>query len=94
VGWLHVVPSYLAAKPDPSTAMQKLADGHDTDVTSSGAWLWSRCVAAPQAVAPPECEVAAGLGGADDPLHPVAAPISRMAAQANASRSRCRVPVM
>ena len=40
---------------------------------------------------PPAGEVAPGSGGADDPLHPVAAPISRMDTQANASRSR---PVM
>lgn len=67
--------------------MQKLADGQDTDVTSSLAWLWSKCVAAPHAG-----ELAPGLGGADDdPLHPVAAPISKTDTQANASRSR---PVM
>jgi hypothetical protein len=80
--------------------MQKLADGHDTDVGSSPPWLWSRCVAAPHAGAALDCEVAGwppagelapGPGGADDPLHPVAAPISRMDTQANASRSR---PVM
>jgi hypothetical protein len=51
--------------------MQKLADGHDTDVGSSPPWLWSRFVAAPH-----------------DLLHPVAAPISRMNTQANASLSR------
>ena len=67
--------------------MQKLADGHDTEVTSSLAWLWSRCVAAPHTG-----ELAPGLGGADDgPLQPVAAPISRTDTQANASHSR---PVM
>jgi hypothetical protein len=80
--------------------MQKLADGQDTDVGSSPPWLWSRCVAAPQAGAALDCAVAGrppagGVapcpGGADDPLHPVAAPISRMDTQANASRSR---PVM
>jgi hypothetical protein len=80
--------------------MQKLADGHDTDAGSSAPWLWSRCVAAPQAGAaldrevagwPPAGELAPGSGGADDPLHPVAAPISAMDTQANASRSR---PVM
>jgi hypothetical protein len=78
--------------------MQKLADGHDTDVGSSPPWLWSRCVAAPQAgraldreVAgwPPAEESAPDPDGADDdPLHPVAALISRMDAQANASPSR------
>ena len=80
--------------------MQKLADGHDTDVVSSRAWLWSRCVAAPHAGAPldrevadwpPAGELAAGPAGADDPLHPVAVPMSRMDTQTNASRSR---PVM
>src|SRR5580693_7858307 len=81
--------------------MQKLADGQDTDVGSSPPWLWSRCVAAPHAGAaldcalagwPPAVELAPGpADGADDPLHPVAAPISRMDTQANASRSR---PVM
>ena len=81
--------------------MQKLADGHDTDVGSSLAWLESRCVAAPGtgtaldgAVAawPPAWERAPDCGGAaDDPLHPVAAPISRMGTQANASPS---LPVM
>ena len=77
--------------------MQKLADGHDTDAGSSPAWLWERCAAAPQAgVAPdrevagwpPAGEVAPGLGGADDPLHPVAAPMSRTDTKANASHSR------
>ena len=67
--------------------MQKLADGHDTDVTSSPPRLWSRCVAASHAGATPDCEVAGcppagelapGPGGADDPLHPVAAPMSRI----------------
>ena len=77
--------------------MQKLADGHDTDVLSSLPWLWSRCVAAPHAGAaldpevagwPPAWELAPGSGGADDdPLHPVAAPISRTDTQTNASRS-------
>ena len=78
--------------------MQKLADGHDTDVLSSLPWLWSRCLAAPHAGAELDCEVVAGWpparelapgpGGADDdPVHPVAAPISRMDTQANASRS-------
>jgi hypothetical protein len=77
--------------------MQKLADGHDTDVTSSPPWLWSRCVAGPHAGAAPDCEVAGwppagelapGSGGADDdPLHPVAAPISRIDTQASARRS-------
>jgi len=80
--------------------MQKLADGHDTDAGSSPPWLRERCAAAPQAgpapdreVAgwPPAGELAPGPGGADDPLHPVAAPVSRMDTQANASRSR---PVM
>src|SRR4029077_2901704 len=80
--------------------MQKLVDGQDTDVGSSLAWLWSRRVAAPHAGAapdsavagwPPAGELAPGPGGAGDPLHPVAAPISRMDAPANASRSR---PVM
>lgn len=76
--------------------MQKLADGQDTDVGSSLPWLWSRCVAAPHAGAaldcgacwPPAGELAPGSGGADDLLHPVAAPISRMNTQANASPSR------
>jgi len=82
--------------------MQKLADGQDTDVGSSPPWLWSSCVAAPQAGAVPDCalpdcalagwppagELAPGPRGAGDPLHPVAAPISRMDTQANASRSR------
>ena len=59
--------------------MQKLADGQDTDVGSSLAWLWSRCVAAPQpGAALPAGELAAGSGGADEPVHPVAAPMSRM----------------
>ena len=78
--------------------MQNLVDGHDTDVGSSPPWLWSRCVAAPQAGTAVDCEVAgwppAGetapdSGGADDdPVHPVAAPISRMDTHANASPSR------
>ena len=78
--------------------MQKLADGHDTDVGSSLAWLESRCVAAPGtgtaldgavAVWPPAGEWAPDWGEAgDDPLHPVAAPISRMDTQANAGPSR------
>jgi hypothetical protein len=78
--------------------MQKLADGHDTDVGSSGTWLSSRCVAAPHAGAALDCEVAGcppagelapGSGGADDdPPHPVAALISTMDTQADASRSR------
>ena len=77
--------------------MQKLADGQDTEVGSSLAWLWSRCVAAPQPDAapggevagwPPAGELAPGPGGADDPLHPAAAPMSRMATQAMAGRSR------
>src|SRR5271169_3437680 len=72
--------------------MQKLADGQDTDVGSSMAWLWSRCVAAPQADAapdgavavwPPAGELAPGPGGADEPLHPVATPVSRMATHAH-----------
>ena len=64
--------------------MQKLADGHDTDAGSSPPWLWSRWLAAPQAG-----ELAPGGGGADDGAsHPVAAPMSRMNTQANASRSR------
>jgi hypothetical protein len=103
VGWLHVVPSYVAAAPDPSTAMQKLADGHDTDVGSSSlSWLESRCAAAPRDGAVLDCVVvgcgvagwraaeewAPGLGGADDPLHPVAAPISRMDTQAITGPSR------
>ena len=81
--------------------MQKFADGHDTDVTSSPPWLESRCVAAPHADATLDCEVAGwppagelvpGSGGADDdPPHPVAAQISRMNTQPNASRRR---PVM
>ena len=84
--------------------MQKFADGQDTDVGSSPPWLRSRCVAAPHAGTEPDCaldcvlagwppagELAPGPGGAGDPLHPVAAPISRMDTQANASRSR---PVM
>src|SRR5579863_9033082 len=76
--------------------MQKLADGQDTEVGSSLAWLWSRCVAAPQPGAAPAVAVvgwllAAGSVGADAPVHPVAAPVSRMAAHAPASRSR---PVM
>ena len=63
--------------------MQKLADGHDTDVVSSPPMLRSRCVAAPHAgeLAPGWC------GAGDDPLHPVAAPISKMDTQAkHASR--------
>jgi hypothetical protein len=78
--------------------MQKPADGQDTDVGSSPPWLWSRCVADPHAGAaldcgvagwPPAGELAPGSGGADDDLlHPVAAPISRMNTQANASPSR------
>ena len=76
--------------------MQKLADGQDTDVGFSMVWLWSRCVGAPQAGAVPAGEVPAGEvagwprarelvpgpGEADDPLHPVTAPVSRMATQA------------
>jgi hypothetical protein len=72
--------------------MQKLADGQDTDTGSSMALLRSRCVAAPQAGATPDCPVA-GLppagelatgwcGAGDDPLHPVAAPVSSTYAQA------------
>ena len=57
--------------------MQKLADGHDTAVGSSLAWLWSRCVAAPQAGA----ALVPGPDDAGEPLHPVAAPMSRRAAQ-------------
>jgi hypothetical protein len=78
--------------------MQKLADGHDTEVTSSLAWLWSWWVAAPQAGAAPDGAVAGrapagvlapGPGGADgDPLHAVAALMSRMDTQPEASRSR------
>ena len=77
--------------------MQKLADGHDTEVGSSPPRLWSRCVAVPHAGAALDCEVAGwppagelarGSGRADDPLHPVAAPTSRMDTQANASRGR------
>src|SRR5215469_8111710 len=81
--------------------MQKLADGQDTDVGSSPPWLPSRCVAAPHAGTALDCEVAGwppagelapGSGGADDdPSHPVAALITKMNTQANASRSR---PVM
>jgi hypothetical protein len=77
--------------------MQKLADGQDTAVGSSPPWLWSRCVAAPHAGAAPDCGVAgrppAGepapdSGGVDDPVHPVAAPVSSMNAQASASPRR------
>jgi hypothetical protein len=82
--------------------MQKLADGHDTDVGSSPPRLESRCVAGPHAGAPPDWavagwavagwppagELAPGLGDADDPSHPVAAPTSKMDTHANASRSR------
>ena len=85
--------------------MQKLADGHDTDVGSSIPRPWSRFVAAPRAGAaldcaaladtvagcPPAVEPPVDPGAGADPLHPVAAPISRMDTQANASRSR---PVM
>ena len=80
--------------------MQKVADGHDTDTGSSLAWLWSRWAAASQADAaldravagwPPAGERAPGSGGADaDPLHPVAAPISRMTTQASARPVRGR----
>src|ERR1700733_3061675 len=73
--------------------MQKLAAGHDTDVGSSPPWLRSTCLGAPQAGAAPSWEVAGcavaagelapGLAGADDPLHPLAAPMSRMATQAH-----------
>ena len=79
--------------------MQKLADGQDTDVGSSPPWLLPRCVAAPQAGAapcgvagwPPAGERAPDSGGADDdPLHPVAAPVSRMTTQANARPVRGR----
>ncbi len=38
-GRLHVVPSYLAAYPEPSTAMQKVAAGQDTEVGFSAPWL-------------------------------------------------------
>ena len=78
--------------------MQKLADGHDTDVTSSPPGLWSRCVAAPHADAAldglvagwvPAGELTPGPGGADDdPLHPVAAAMSRMDTQPDANHSR------
>jgi hypothetical protein len=80
--------------------MQKLADGHETDVGFSPPWLWPRCAAAPHAGTAVDCAVAdwlpaeepaPALGGADDPLHPAAAPISRMGTQENASPSR---PVM
>jgi len=82
--------------------MQKLADAHDTDVGISLPWLLSRCAAAPHASAAPDGEVASlpptgesaprwGAADDDDPLQPVAAPISRTDAQANASHSR---PVM
>ena len=81
--------------------MQKLAEAHDTDVGISLPWLWSRCAAVPQAGAAPDCEVAAwplaaepdpgSRGAGDDPLQPVAAPVSRTDTQANASHSR---PVM
>jgi hypothetical protein len=87
--------------------MQKRADGHDTDVGFSLPWLCSRCVAAPHRAAALDCAVAGwapagdsvpGSGGADeDPLHPVAAPMSRMDTQANASRIRpamCLVPTV
>ena len=80
--------------------MQNLADGQDTDAGSSPPCL-SRCAAAPHADAalepavadwPPAGELAPGSDGAgDDPPHPVAAPVSRMNTQPNASRSR---PVM
>jgi hypothetical protein len=76
--------------------MQKLADAHDTDVGISLPWLLSRCAAAPHAGAaptgavaglPPAGDSAPDRGGADDGdrLHPAAAPISRMDAQASAS---------
>ena len=78
--------------------MQKLAEAHDTDVGISLPRLLSRRAAAPQAGAAPDREVtgwppagepAPGSGGAgDDPLHPVAAPISRTDTHANASHSR------
>ena|ERR1700722_1410468 len=78
--------------------MQKFTDGHDTDVGSSPPRLKSRFAAVPQPGAaracdaagwPPAGELAPGSGGADDdPVHPVAAPVSRMDTQANASRSR------
>jgi hypothetical protein len=80
--------------------MQKLAEAHDTDVGISLPWLLSRCAAAPHAGAAPDGEVAGlppageptpGWGGADEPLHPVAAPISSTDAHANAGHSR---PVM
>jgi hypothetical protein len=58
VGRLHAVPSYLAAWPDWSTAIQKRADAHDTDVGISLPWLLSRCAAAPQAGAAPDGAVA------------------------------------
>ena len=41
--------------------MQKLADGQDTDVGSSLAWLWSRCVGVPQPGAAPSWEAAGWL---------------------------------
>jgi hypothetical protein len=78
--------------------MQKLADGHDTDVGSSVPWLLPRCVAAPHVGAaldwgvagwrPAEEPVPDPGGADDDPVHPVAAPISRMDTHANASLSR------
>ena len=78
--------------------MQKVTDGHDTDVGTSGPWLWSRCVAAPQdgpaldgpaAGWPPAGEAAPDPAGADDdPVHPAIAPISSMGTQAITSPSR------
>jgi len=78
--------------------MQKLADGHDTDVRSDPPRVEPRRVRAPHVGAAPDCAVAGwpaagepapGLGGAeDDPVHPVTAPMSRMDAQASAGHSR------
>src|SRR5579859_5124135 len=63
--------------------MQKLADGQDTEVGFSLAWLWSRCVGVPQADGwLPAGELTPGWGGAGEPLHPVAAAVSRMDTQA------------
>jgi hypothetical protein len=72
--------------------MQKLADGHDTDTTSSLAWLRSRWAAAPQDCPVLDCAMldCAAVDGAagDDPSHPVAAPVSRTNAHASAGLAR------
>jgi hypothetical protein len=73
---LHLRPlNRNADESRASTAMQKLAVGHDTTVGSSTPSWSSRFTAAP--------------GADDDPLpHPAVAPMSRIARQATSRRNR------